>query len=135
MPGEYEVKFVVENKYGCTDTVIQKVKLKYFDALFVPNALTPNSGPYEDRIFLPKGSALAEYRLQIFNTWGELLWETDKLVDGHPAEGWDGTSKGEPLPQGVYVWKITATFQNGELWGGKDHNGSPKRLGSVTLIR
>ena len=31
-------------------------------------------------IFLPKGRSLREYSMQIFDSWGNLLFETDQLL-------------------------------------------------------
>ena len=134
-PGTYTVKLIVTNKFGCTDTIIHTITVGYFEGLFVPNALAPNSGPPEERVFLPKGASLQSYSLRIFTTWGELLWGNDDLINGHPATGWDGTSNGKPMPEGVYVWKISATFINGQVWKGKEYNGEVKPLGTITLVR
>jgi PKD repeat protein len=136
LPGNYKVRLIIVNKFGCTDTIEVSPGIEYFDGLFVPNALSPESGGDEERIFLPKGANLAEYRLEIYNTWGELLWWTEKLDRGRPSEPFIGEDmKGRKLPQGAYVWKISATFANGLKWQGKDYNGNKKPMGTVTLIR
>jgi gliding motility-associated-like protein len=127
---------LVTNEYGCfaqKDTTINT----FFDhRLNVPNALTPNEGIGDQTIFLPKGKGIEKYRLQIFNAFGELLWETDKLKeDGQPAEGWYGDFKGNPLPQDVYVWKITATFKDGTIWDDKRYGLGEIKRGTVSLIR
>ncbi|MDG1477916.1 MAG: gliding motility-associated C-terminal domain-containing protein, partial [Vicingaceae bacterium] len=41
--------------------------------------------------------------MSIFNKWGELIFQTT-----NPDIGWDGTHKGSPVPDGVYIWKIDA---------------------------
>jgi len=71
---------------------------------------------------------------------GKLLWESRELDDeGAPAEGWDGTFEGDPLPQGVYVWKIEAVFEDGTVWKGNQAGtselSSQQRQGTLTLIR
>jgi gliding motility-associated-like protein len=102
----------------------------------VPNALSPEFGVGEVRVFHPKGVGLDSYSVQIFNTWGELLWQSTALVDGSPTESWDGTFNGEVVPQDVYVWKIEATFLDGTVWQGKEYGeGNFKRIGTVTVIR
>ena len=74
---------------------------------------------------------MKEYKLQIFDTWGNLIWETESLDEnGSPNIGWKGLNKnGLPVPQGVYVWKIIAIFSDNEAWIGNN------KAGSVTLIR
>jgi gliding motility-associated-like protein len=96
-----------------------------------PTAFTPaKSGPTDGRwkeneqdnnIFHPVGSGIIEYKLQIFNKWGEKLFESEKF-----QRGWDGYYQGKLLPQDVYVWKVEARFSNGEV---------VEKMGDVTLIR
>ena len=51
-----------------------------------------------------------DYRMQIFTRWGECVFSTDQLNDC-----WDGTSlRGNPLPQGVYVYKVRCRHANGD---------------------
>ena len=66
-----------------------------------------------------------------------MMWESTKLdVHGSPAEGWDGTYKGELMPTGVYMWKISATFIDDSVWTGSDSGkGEARNIGTVTLIR
>jgi PKD repeat protein len=133
----YNVTLISENQYQCRDTIVKPVKVDYFQGLFVPNAFVPNSA-YEDlRYFIPKGKTLKEYKLQVFNTWGTLIFESDKLDGtGAPVEGWDGTYLGEPCAQDVYVWKVEAIFRNDEVWLGKEYSDKEiKNSGTVTLLR
>ena len=140
----YDVMLVVINEssiLGCRDTAIESgIFVDYFKGLFVPNILAPNSSDQgETAIFLPKGKSLDEYRLQIFDKFGNLLWVSEKLNgDGKPIEGWDGTDlNGIALPQGTYVWKIHAIFSDGSNWEGMEYPNSNNKVkqGAVYLIR
>jgi PKD repeat protein len=135
--GSYTVTLRVTNQFNCYTETSKIVKIVGVPGyLFVPNAFMPNSGTEELRTFKAKGSGLASYRLSIFNKWGELLWQTDKLEEGRPVEGWDGTYKSTLAPQGTYIWKIDAEFINKTPWKGMSLNGStPKRTGTINLIR
>ena len=53
---------------------------------------------------------MKEYHVEVFSTYGQLLWESSALENGQPTEGWDGRWKGTLLPQDIYVWKIRAIF-------------------------
>ena len=118
----------------CIDSTCEFVKIEAWGQLFVPNALYPEASDEGSSLFLPKGKSLIEYRLQIFDKFGNLLWENDEIniEDGSPKIGWDGTSEGVLLPQGTYVWRIAARFINGP-WQGIDSKG--KKSGTVYLIR
>ncbi len=141
--GSYEVKLIVlDNTTGCTDTVIKIARIEgYPGFLYVPNAFYPNSNQVKFRSFKPFGKGLAEYELQIFDSWGKLLFSTTKLDwAGSPVEGWDGTFKGQRMPQDAYAWKIKAKFRNGTEWSGmhydNNENGSPgHNFGTLTLFR
>ena len=89
----------------------------------------------EASIFLPKGTGIAEYHVWIFDNWGNMLWESTRLENGSPAEGWDGVYRGKIVPQGSYVWKINAVFIDGEVWDGQDFsNGNRGNSGTVMVI-
>jgi PKD repeat protein len=135
--GDYMAQLIVTNSAGCSDTVNQKVLVEYFQGLFVPNAFIPGSSFGEAAIFKPKGKSLRTYHIQIFNTWGTLLWESTALdANGSPAEFWDGTYQGIPCQQDAYVWKVDAIFENGSVWAGKKYpGGATRNTGTVTLIR
>ena len=134
--GIREVYLQALGEMGCTADTLVIIEPEFFGELYVPNAFAPTLGKGEARIFLPKGHGLKEYHLQIFSAYGELIWETHELRDGHPVEGWDGTHRGSPLPQDVYVWKVTAIFEDGTEWrGNKAISGKYQKVGSVTLLR
>lgn len=135
--GTYKVTLKVTNQQGCFTTTFKNVTIKGVPGyLFVPNSFIPGDTRPELREFRAKGSGIANWRFSIFNKWGQLLWETTKLEEGRPAEGWDGTFKGQPMPQGVYFWKIDVQMINGTEWKGMTYDKSvPKRTGPIHLIR
>jgi len=136
-PGTYDITFMVESEMGCKDTVRRPsaVDVRQYCAMKFPNAFTPENeqeiepGRYdpmipetENNIFHPLHENITEnYNLQIFNRWGELIFEsTDVNV------GWDGFYKGTLCKEDVYIWQAKA-----ECWGGR----TIKEAGNVTLIR
>ncbi|MCD4771798.1 MAG: gliding motility-associated C-terminal domain-containing protein [Bacteroidales bacterium] len=111
-----------------------------FKGLFVPNAFAPDNPTSDVTVFQPKGVNLLQYDIKIFDSWGHLLWQSQELdAAGCPAESWDGTYNGEPLPMDVYLWRIKATFVDGSVWEGEsignNENGALQTTGTVTLIR
>jgi PKD repeat protein len=135
--GTYKVTLKVTNQQGCFSTTFKEVTIKGVPGyLFVPNSFIPGSEIPELRLFSAKGSGIASWRFSIFNKWGQMLWESTKLEEGRPTEGWDGTFKGQPMPQGVYFWKIEVQMVNGSEWKGMTYDKSaPKRTGPIHLIR
>jgi PKD repeat protein len=136
--GKYVVTLLVTNKLGCDSIQTHTVQVKGVPGqLFLPNAFMPDGINDELRTFKAKGSGIASWHLQIFNNWGQLVFETNKLsASGEPVEGWDGKFKGIMVPQGAYIWQATAKFINGTDWKGMSYNNAlPKRSGVVNLIR
>jgi PKD repeat protein len=134
--GDYFVKLFAFSDKNCTDTIEHPLHIDLMKGLFVPNAFTPEDNTGDSRLFLPKGIGLMTYHIRIFTTWGELIWESTELENTRPKYGWDGTWKGHPCKQDVYVWKIDATFIDGSIWPGKKMpNGTSTTIGTATLIR
>lgn len=133
--GDFYVTLYTESAYSCKDSIEKTVEVDLMSGLFVPNAFNPGNPDAEVALFLPKGIGLFSYHVEILDNWGNAIWESDKIEDGRPAEGWDGTKDGEMMPQGVYIWKIRAVFTNGATWQGMEIDGKNHREGSVTLIQ
>ena len=86
--------------------------------------------------YLKKCLSINPKHVQGLVSMGNLLFETSKLENGQPTEGWNGIHKGELLPQNAYVWHIMARFGDGMIWPGKVYeNGQQSTIGSVTLLR
>ncbi|MEL7124324.1 MAG: PKD domain-containing protein, partial [Bacteroidota bacterium] len=134
--GPKEVSLTAFGANGCTDDTVQIIDPAFLGYLYVPNALSPDLGTGDSRIFLPKGVGLKDYHLKIYAANGELIWETTLLTDGQPAEGWDGTKEGNPLPQDTYIWEIDAVFENDRSWQGVEKpNGRFQNVGTLLLLR
>ncbi|WP_423145938.1 PKD domain-containing protein [Rubrolithibacter danxiaensis] len=143
VPGTYKVRLSVSSSTGCFKEIEKTLKfIGSIDtlnttSLYVPNAFLPNSPVTDLRIFKAKGGGIAEWRMRIFNKWGETVWETTELdSQGSPIQGWDGTMNGKPVPQGVYFWEIKAKMKDGSTWPGISYkNSAPKHVGTINLIR
>ena len=129
----------VFNQYGCSDTAVATVDLDTLGGLYIPNILEPeNSAHPEKQRFQPKGIGLSEFHVAVYARTGQLVWESDSLDgEGMPDEYWDGTLLGQPLPPGVYVWKVfKAKFIDGTEWDGmEDENGVKRKSNFLYLIR
>ena len=136
--GKYKVTLITFNIQGCADTLVRYARIKGTPGqLYLPNAFMPNSLHTNLTTFKAIGSGIKQWHMRVFNNYGQLIWETDKLsARGEPVEGWDGTVKGQQAPIGVYVWEATATFVNGQEWKGMAYgDNQPKRSGLVNLMR
>ena len=88
--------------------------------IFVPNTFTPNADGKND-VLKVYGNYIAKMNLQVYNQWGERVFETNDI-----AGGWDGNYKGKPQPVGVYIYVLRVENNNGEV---------VTKKGSINLIR
>ncbi|MBK8340647.1 MAG: gliding motility-associated C-terminal domain-containing protein [Flavobacteriales bacterium] len=103
---------------GCKVTDAVTVVLD--GALYVPNTFTPNGDGINDGFFA-LGKEITDFRLSVFNRWGERIFEAAAL------EGfWDGTYNGTESPIDTYVWRVDYSERNGD-----DH----VLFGHVNLVR
>jgi PKD repeat protein len=131
--GKYDIMLISISEQGCRDTMIQASAVEVSDVYNVrfPNVFIPlktgspgsSFSTGETHIFYPliDVTNLKEYRLMVFDRWGLMVFETK-----NPAEGWDGYYRNELCPQGVYVWKVRAVFDDGN---------EVVKVGDVTLLR
>lgn len=137
--GSYNISLVTWNSFDCTDTLIMKYEFM-IKGLFVPTAFSPSNPKAELRLFKPVGVNLDEYFIEVYDRWGNLMWDSEEIDEaGRPVEGWDGTYNGKPVQQGVYVWKASAVFKDGSIWEAANvgnNKGMPlSKWGTVTLFR
>jgi gliding motility-associated-like protein len=109
---------------GCGPTSCQKVTvfISHEYDVYTPNAFSPNNDGLNDKFELISPTDLVEFYLQVYDRWGQLLYETSDLYDG-----WDGTKNGKLSPPGTYVWKASYRLR-------KEGPGSDSRTKSGIVV-
>ncbi len=84
--GIYPVSLCVENEAGCTACTSYDLVVNKTLSLFVPNSFTPNEDGINDlfKAYLST-EHYSNYRMRIFNRYGELVYESND-----PEVGWNG---------------------------------------------
>lgn len=100
----------IENELGCISQGKFEVGEGCDPKFFIPTAFSPNGDGVNDE-FQIFGQDFTDFKIQIFNRWGEVVFFTEDY-----RETWDGTYRGNLVPQGSY----TCIYQyrnlpNGEL--------------------
>ena len=117
----------VTDTSGCTayDSVL--VQVNYLKPVYGPTAFSPNGDGRNDFFTIFGGdAALKINHLQIYDRWGNLVYERKNLALGQESVGWDGRIRGKRADTGVYVWVAEVDF-----W-----DGTPVLVtGDVTLVR
>ena len=118
---------VVHYSNGCVspiqETVITIARCPEL-LFYVPNTFTPD-GNEHNNVFQPvftNGFDPYDYHLEIFNRWGELVFESFNHM-----ESWDGTYNNALCSSGIYTFKIQFGF--------KETDNDQVINGFVTLIK
>ncbi len=69
--------------------------------LYIPNSFTPNGDTKNDIFRVGYGENVVEFKMQIFNRYGQLIFTT-----ANKNLGWDGKYKGKMQNADSYVWLI-----------------------------
>lgn len=122
--GVHEVRLVVRHEQGCKDTTYAYLDVIPEVSYFLPTAFTPNDDGENDTysgVGVIEG--IREFRLQVWNRWGEMIFESTD-----PAIGWNGQkfNSGNPVPGGVYVVMVRYREPRGKL---------VEKQAMVTLLR
>jgi hypothetical protein len=99
--------------HTCVDSVVQWIEPEWITTFFAPNAMSPGYGEEGVRVFRPVGIGIEEYEIMVYSPWGELVWASTALEGNRPSGQWDGTYRGEDVPQGAYAWLARMRFVNG----------------------
>jgi gliding motility-associated-like protein len=117
--GDAQIRLFSVNTLGCRDTATKIINVKE-EQLFFPNAFTPNGDGVND-IFRPGGMGIRTYRMEIYDRWGKLIFQTTDM-----NHGWDGTLGGQPLPSDTYIYQCDARGHSGQLY---------TYTGNITILR
>ena len=64
--------------------------------------------------------------MEIYDRWGNLIFNIEGIPTSEPTLGWNGTYKGKDVNSGVYVYRYSLTTEDGEII---------TNIGDVTVIR
>jgi gliding motility-associated-like protein len=91
---------------GCSGDVEVIVRVNEIDIVcnevFIPTIFSPNSkGPQANETFCVFSDCVDQFKLVIFNRWGEKVFETEDI-----NACWDGTFNGSDVPTGTYAYTL-----------------------------
>lgn len=127
------IKLKVRTENNCIDSAVIRNPVQREEVFFInlPNAFVADpsgasGGTYNEArgsstVFHPRYKGVQTYRLEVFNRLGQLVF-----VSTDPRVGWDGYTNNQLAQPGVYVWKLTGSYSNGQPF---------VKQGDVTLLR
>ena len=134
--GSYGASLTVTNDYGCTDVYSEWLLIEDQTPVYVPNSFTPGGVTSKPdglndafRAEFRDYDLVTDYSLQIFDRWGELIWESED-----PEEFWpgnvrrDGYESEHFVKMDTYTWRIR--YSSTSLKGTHE-----ELTGHVTIVR
>ncbi len=107
---------------GCSDDDKITVFVDRRRYLYVPNVFSPNGDGENDifTVFAKPNTVKNIKTMQLFNRWGEALYQLNDFQPNNPNIGWDGTFRGQPMNPAVFAWMIEVEFIDGvvEVYSG-----------------
>ena len=116
-----------DNSHAMNSTLLETNTIKKESIFYVPNCFTPNNDIYNNTFSPQFETSLntSMYALSIYNRWGQEIFNSKDIFDS-----WDGSFKGSPAEEGLYIWKMTIeTNLPGSISSQKHYQGQ------VNLIR
>ena len=89
---------------------------------YLPNSFSPNGDGINDELQLLTDCELAFFEMEIYDRWGSLVFSTTDV-----QQAWDGTTNGELLQTGVYLWTVRYQF-SGQIF-------PEERVETITIMR
>jgi gliding motility-associated-like protein len=108
---DYYLTVVDEN--GCEAEDHVQIHVKKERRVVVPTGFSPNNDGKNDLLPIHGKSGTMVKLFQVFDRWGELLFQDVDIPINDTTRGWDGTFKSKDMPPGVYVWYLEAEYSDG----------------------
>ena len=113
---------IVENAYGCKDTMRQMIYVEPF-TIFIPNSFTSDGDGLNEFFEAIPTLPVNSWNFMIFDRWGELIFQSSD-----PNDTWDGTYKGQKVQIGTYTYIL-------ETISCEDLNAEKLIKGHVNVLR
>lgn len=119
---QHDIRLVVTNNHGCSDTAFKTVKLVSSCYIDIPSAFTPNGDNLNDYLYPLNAYKADNLIFRVYNLYGQKVFETTDA-----SIKWDGTMNGKMQGSGTYVWTLEYTHT--------DTGRAFHLKGTTTLIR
>lgn len=119
-------RLTVIDENGCEGEDLVRVLVDKENPVMVPTGFSPNGDGQNDRLMVHGKPGTRVFLFQIFDRWGELVFDARNFQVNDPNTGWDGVFKGQLMNSGAFIWYIEVIFPDGSQAAYK---------GSSTLVR
>jgi gliding motility-associated-like protein len=121
------VDIEVTDTAGCFARDRVQIIVEKPEQVYIPNVFKPGSQNLNDVFLIYCGRTVERIELlQIYDRWGEYLFEVQDAAPNDPASAWDGIYNGKIVMPGVYVYVAKIRLIDGTV---KTYKGD------VTVLR
>ncbi|MBN2667968.1 MAG: gliding motility-associated C-terminal domain-containing protein, partial [Bacteroidales bacterium] len=106
LSGTYEL--TLTDAHHCVSNVQLELNSLDINCLNIPTAFSPNNDMVNDLWEIENIELKGQIKIEIFNRWGQLVFEFDGLGQEYAYSGnqWDGTYNGKELPVSAFVYML-----------------------------
>lgn len=95
-------QLIVQNDYGCFDTITKPVKVAFSCFIAVPSAFTPNGDGRNDYLYPLQAFKAVNLLFRVYDRWGNLVFQGRDFT-----QKWNGRYRGQEASTGTYVWTLS----------------------------
>ena len=116
-PYTQDVALVVQDIFGCVDSVGATVAVDGSSPLFVPNVFTPDGDGSNDfmTVFANPDLVSEIISFRIYTRWGEMVFSDENFPPNSDRRGWDGYLNDRIGNSGSYLWTVQFRLYDGEV--------------------
>ena len=96
------------NTNGCRDQADIRIIVNKDIPVYIPTAFSPNGDGNNDwfTVYAEQGVIANVRSMQVFNRWGEQVFQKQDFPPNVPTEGWDGLFRNQSLNPGVFAYVV-----------------------------
>ncbi len=108
------ISLTITDIEGCQVTDEIFIEVMNAKNIYVPTVFSPNGDGINDVFFL-QGTTAKILVFQIFDRWGNLIFDQRNVEVNQPIAGWEGRHQGRFLDSGVFIWLAQLEFLDGTM--------------------
>ena len=121
------VQVWAKDDQNCVDSTEFQIRIRYESDIYLPNIFTPNGDNINDIFFPQTGENISQVKsMEVFDRWGNLLFNRKDFAPNIEALGWNGTTGGNEAPEGIYVYRLEFITLSGQKL---------QKIGDLSLLR
>jgi gliding motility-associated-like protein len=105
---------LVEDIWGCEGTGSVEILVKRKIRVFIPGAFTPNGDGINDGFTLYSPDIREIMSMEIFDRWGNRVFEKQAFPPNEPGDGWDGSFHKQEMVPAVFAFVAYVELHTGE---------------------